>query len=268
MEMDNIGVVGLRITSSISRSVGTEIRPITTRTSLPADFDQAVDRDLPDRLVGFWHGTGDDHGVLELRRALTEPERTQIEKRIEDLRNALAPAPQSGNRALLAEITRMFMAFPQLGALDQQAGSAMAISYLTTVRNFPHWAIAEACERVRTGKAGLNPNFCPPEPAFSTVVARAVENYRRRLYDAEHLLNAKLMPPPRPPVSVAELEARLGRPIGDRPQAAIPPVIEEGDKGHAVRVAAALGQPLPAATKETAAVKEARDRIQHARRGR
>lgn len=242
----DIGRVASQLTSTISRSETTgrnmKIVPITSRADLPAEFDPEIDLGLPDRLVCLWGGTGGDYRGMpaELRREMTDSEIGAVRRRIAAIKHALEPAPQDSTRMLTAAVTAMLGGFPQMQRHDKQAAAMIAASYLWIVRDLPHWAITEACERIRANKAGLNASFCPTEPEFRKVADLCAAVYRRRLAEAEALLRAKVRDEPKPKMSAAELEAKLGRPISDRPQAAVPPVIEPS-KGHGARVAAVLG---------------------------
>lgn len=233
--MENLGSAAKVVLHS-ARSGGTAVSPIIASENLPAVLDRATDIDLPDRVVGFWTGTGDDRGEPELRRELTASERGALERRAGALRNAVAPAPEQSRDALMREISRMLGGFPQMQGHDFKTAQVIAVSYLFTVRSAPHWAIVKACEQIRTGVAGLNPNFCPPEPAFATVVARCTEQYWRMLRGAEAVLRARVMLPPAAKMTREEIEAKLGRPIGVPPEA--PP--RAADPSYAARVAADL----------------------------
>jgi hypothetical protein len=71
------------------------------------------------------------------------------------------------------------------------------------------------------------------------VVAAIVSSARENLDNTMALLRAPVEEPERPRPTQAELEAKLGRPIGQRPRKPIP-APWEGDGRHAERVAADL----------------------------
>jgi hypothetical protein len=229
-------LAALPATSPHSRA----IVPVTDRADLPAIFEPAVDRTLTDCVVGFWIGrTDDDRGTPELRRALEPDERARFEARALALRRAVAPALQANEADLLSAISRMLGGWPQLQRLDQVAALAMAKSYQWTVRNQPPWAILLACEKVGEGAApGINPAFPLSEAQFAIEVRRHVDGYRKALWETEAVLNARVIAAPVvEKLPREEIEAKLGRPIGDRPQ---PPVKGEAGKAdgkHQQRVA-------------------------------
>jgi hypothetical protein len=196
---------------------------MTSKEQLPALYDPEADRTISDRVVAFWSGTGpetENEGTPTLRRALTVDERSVLERRIAELTAALEPAPPARARELRAAIGSMLGGFPVMQRHDQAVAKALEHAYLWVVRAQPHWAVIEACERVREDEAGLNPGHCPTEPEFARVVKRRVASYRLKLQSAEALLRAKVEPvAPSRQLDAAEIEARLGRPIGsvDKP---------------------------------------------------
>lgn len=236
--MENLGQAALRAARSLTSS-GQQAPavPITTTEGLPSTFVRSTDRDIPDRTVTRWTGTGEERGEPVLRRALTSDERAAVAHRRDELRNAVAPAPEASRNMLLRAIKGMLGAYPAMQRYDDGTATAIAANYLWTVREEPHWAIAKACDEVRSAAAGLNPSFAPTEPEFATVVAKLVATYRQRLAQAEAVLRAGVDKLPAPPLTKEEIEAKLGRPIGERPNPLWP---EEAAGGHAERVAADL----------------------------
>jgi hypothetical protein len=192
--------------------------PISDAGKLPPPFVKAVDRDLPDQVVCAWTGRNDDTpGEPTLRRALHVDERRALEQRRNDLRRALAPAPAASRDALLDEIAGMLGAYPSMQRHDAQAAAMMAMSYLWTVRDEPHWAIVKACTLIRGNRAGLNPSFPPTEPEFAHVVRREAAMHRLSLQRAEALLRAKADPVRAPRPNLEELKAKHGENWGITP---------------------------------------------------
>lgn len=157
-----------------------------------------------------------DKGLpTELSRALLPAEQDAIDKRILELRRALEPAPPSSDDTLRAAIAAM-LNDPNLVKLGDEAAYVMASGYLYTVRDQPHWAVVEACELVRCGRAGLNPSFTVKEPEFAIVVRRCTQPYRQQLAILEAIKNAKVRPPPKPPLTREQIEGALGRSVEQR----------------------------------------------------
>jgi hypothetical protein len=213
--------------------------PITDSTKLPSRFVPEVDRGIPDRVVAFWEGTGEEKGPPVLRRALGTDEKAALERRLGELRTAVAPAPGSSRNALLAEIARMLGSFPTMQRHDRETAIAIAAGYLWTARERPHWAIVESCNQVRAGTAGVSREFCPSEPVFNDLVGRVVAVYAQQLAKTEQLLRAKIMPPDPPRLSAEEIARKLGRPIGDCDKPEQAPV-NGNDGRHMQRVLADL----------------------------
>jgi hypothetical protein len=237
--MKELGQVVVSLSTRLrSRSEAAEGAPvpITSPDNLPELFVRAVDRDIADRVVAFRLGTNPETEEPVLRRELSAPEREALDRRADELRRAVAPAPASSRDTLLGAISGMLGAFPTMQRFDPATALAIAANYLWTVREEPHWAIARACDQVRANGAGLNPSYCPSEPEFAAVVKRCVEAYRRQLRKTKALLRAKVDAPV-PKLTKAELEAKLGRSIGERPERIPKP---ELDGKHASRVMAEL----------------------------
>jgi hypothetical protein len=181
----------------LDAKVSKQIVPTTRDDRLPALYVREIDRDLH-CVVSFWEGGGVGMGTPVLRRPFKAPEQSLLEHRVWELRCAVAPFEARSRDALLQAISGMLGAFPMMQRFDQHVALSIAAGYLMTVRQQPHWAILRACELVRTNKAGLNPDFCPSEPQFVTVVVGLVKPYADALRRAEQLLEAKVDAPSGP----------------------------------------------------------------------
>jgi hypothetical protein len=166
--------------------------PVLYEDRLPPLFVQAVDRGIRDRVVLFWENGGVDVGVPVLRGPLPDADKTSLELRATELRNALMPWPETSRDVLVDDISRMLGAFTANQKYDADTALMMAMSYLWTVRQRPHWAISKGCRMVRAGTAGLNPSYCPSEPEFNQLIGGLVADYERRLAATERLLAAKV----------------------------------------------------------------------------
>ncbi len=242
--MEHIGTVAAASLSTISNSnSGPRAKngvAITHEDRLPAVYVREIDRDFRD-LVRFWENGGVGSGTPVLRRPFNEAERSALERRIWELRCALASFESGDSEALGRAINGMLGAFPMMQRFDQVAALSMARAYLSLVGGRPYWAIVKACQNVRLGTAGLNLGFCPSEPEFNILVGRLVEPYVNALRRAESLLAAKIDPPAPVRPTQTEVEAKLGRRLGppSSPQLK-PPAMPVGDGGHAARVMADL----------------------------
>jgi hypothetical protein len=183
----------------------------------------------------FWFDRTDaDKGTPLLRRALVPAERSAMERRAHELRQATAPATARSRDTLIDEISGMLGAFPSMQRHDKTTAKMIAASYLWTVRSEPPWAIVDACLAVRSNQAGLNPSFPPTEPEFATVVKRASAWFHKKLRETEAILNAKVIESiDAPKLSKEEIEKLLGRPISEAQYHARRPPC---DPGYAERV--------------------------------
>jgi hypothetical protein len=229
-----------------------EIVPITREDQLPVPFDSEADRSIPDRVL-MW--TGND-SVAELRRPLTLEERTKLERRDSELRSALAPWPQSSRDVLEAEVSLM-LNFPANRGLDEITAMGFVAQYLQLTRDRPHWAIVKVCRMVRLGTAGLLTAYCPTEAQFNLLIEREVADYERQLARTQRILDAKVLPADPPKPTLAEIEARLGRPLGAAPaEVKAPASVAPSDGNHAARVLADIAarkaqrETLPDATEQ------------------
>jgi hypothetical protein len=219
---------------SLSKLPTAEIVPITRDDRLPALVDLETDRSIPDRVL-MWMGS---NGEAELRRPLQPAERTALQRRASELRSALAPWPPSSRDELEGEVSLM-LNVPANRGLDETAAMGFVAQYLQLSRPRPHWAIVKVCRMVRLGKAGLPPAYCPTEAEFNLLIDREVAYYERALAKAQKVLDAKVRPPEPPKLTRAEIEARLGRPIGEPKVEVQTPVRSIADDGnHAARVMA------------------------------
>lgn len=110
---------------------------------------------------------------------------------------------------------------------------------LAVLREFPVWAIEEACLRIAQNrvdtKPPLDPRWAPSNTQIYQIVAEMVRHFRARLVSATALLTAPVEEPVAVHPERSQVESALGRTIGDRPQR---DVHDEIDGQHANRVAA------------------------------
>jgi hypothetical protein len=222
--MERIGtVVGKAVEvlrSTPSNSGGTranEIVPIADTDQLPPLRSPEVDR--LERLVGWTDSVAGMNTAcqLSLLCPLSDASRSILHRRIHELERAIAPCRENSRDKLLGAISGMLGAFPMMQRLDRIAALGIAAAYLWTVRERPPWAIAKACELVRSAEANLSRGYCPTEPEFSHLVKECVAPYLDALRRARQLLHAEVLPAPKPKLSREEIEAKLGRKLGTPP---------------------------------------------------
>jgi hypothetical protein len=234
MERIATAVLSATQSGSLSKLPTVEIVPITREDQLPVPFDREADRSIPDRVL-MWMGS---NGEAELRHPLQPAERTALQRRAGELRSALAPWPPSSRDELEGEVSLM-LNVPANRGLDETAAMGLVAQYLQLTRTRPHWAIVKVCRMVRLGKAGLPPAYCPTEAEFNLLIDREVGHYERALAKGQKVLDAKVHPPEPPKPTQAEIEANLGRPIGEaKVEVKTARAVYRADGSHAARVMA------------------------------
>ncbi len=86
--------------------------------------------------------------------------------------------------------------------MRQQGNDACAVVDVTmaVLREFPAWAIAQACRKIVCGETKLDRRFAPNDTEIFDIVAGVVRPYRENLRQAKALLDAPVdEPPPRGP---------------------------------------------------------------------
>lgn len=165
---------------------------------------------IPARVLGAW---APEHGLRPLRRALTERERSAVGYRAETLRGGLHRFVAKDTNVVRAVLHGMLGGFRSLRQQDDNAEMSVNV-LLCVLREFPAWAIEEACIRIATGQTDLNERWPPSDAQIHDLVASIAAPYQKLLEQADALLSAPVdapMEPVRP--SKDEVEAKLGRPI-------------------------------------------------------
>lgn len=169
----------------------------------PVAHSRQCDGELPALLS--WRG---DDGSSEIRRDLTAAERGALKTHEAALEHSLAPIGDANTAAALASIQAMFAGFR---SMRQQGDDAEAVSLVTLAvlgREFPEWAIHQACERIASGRAiGQDVRFAPNDSELAAIARTIVRKSRERLDTTQRLLGATVMQPkPRP--TYEELKAK------------------------------------------------------------
>jgi hypothetical protein len=158
-----------------------------TAEGLPVKFDRDTDFEIPRRLFSAFKP---NVGPRELRREMRPDERAAIEARAAALELALRPFdPQDERATVTASIAAMFGGFR---AMRQQGDDVESIATVTraVLREFPAWAIAEACLRIARHETKIDPRFAPNDSEIIDVVRNVVSQYRDNLEQAKALLEA------------------------------------------------------------------------------
>lgn len=241
--MDRIGTVVAKVAASVSRSYpACSTGPIVRSAQLPAPYDMECDVEIPRRVFSAWVPSV---GPREIIRPLSLTERAKLENRSVALRNALAPYQPNERNAIGKAISAMLGGYRSMRQEDTSA-LATVESITRFLAEFPPWAIERGCLLIRCGETvvdpPLNPAFPPNDNQIRAVVKGIVRDYQKSLAIADALLSAAVerrdeqQGPAR-----ADIEAKLGRPVGPPPEKQNEPAPEAPHDGkHAQRVMADL----------------------------
>lgn len=147
--------------------------------------DRLCDVTLP-RLI-CWRP---DSGPYGLVRELSASERSQIEARRNVLEAGLRPFGASEKPDLEAALGAMFSGFRM-----RQQGKAVTATIeitLAVLREFPAWAISEACLQIARGGSDLDDHWPPTDAEIYGVCEDLVMDWRRAQRTTIELLRAEV----------------------------------------------------------------------------
>lgn len=204
----------------------------------PKLLDRETDFELPRKL---WENWIPANGKRSIVREFTDAERAAVQRRHTELSQGLEPyLPQQRDR-IRAPLHAMLGGFRSLRESGEDAETAVEV-LLAVLRDFPAWAIEEACMRIARRDIDIDPpldrRWAPSDSQIYAVVTAIVQPFRKALATAQALLDAPVALPPAPRPSRAEIEAKLGRSVSDRSASAsaTPAPAEISDGKHAQRV--------------------------------
>lgn len=185
-------------------------------------FDSRTDLEIPRAL---WSGWIPRHGARAIVRRLTGAH--VLVRRAEELRAALAPyaRPADDDRVALA-LSDMFGGFRSMRESGADALGRLD-SAMVLLREFPVWAIEQACHRIRLdgyavadrdGGMRIERHWPPSDPEIVALVRAAVKPYRTAMANAELLLAAPVEPPASPQAAQHDwhvFDYRRHRALGD-----------------------------------------------------
>jgi hypothetical protein len=207
----------------------------------PALLDKAADYEIPAKVWSNWKPA---HSRREIVRTLNAGERAILQRRAYALECGLMPYAGGDRDGIKASLLAMFSGFR---SLRQEGEDIIATAEITCIvlRDFPAWAIEQACLRIARHESGIeeidsSPKWAPSDVLVYDAVKAVVVPYRKALDSAQSLLSAPVEQPEDARPTRAEVEAKLGRPITDRKvvEAVEPP--QKYDGKHAQRIAADL----------------------------
>jgi hypothetical protein len=194
--------------------------------------DQEADYDIPQRVWENWIPSAGPRAIV---RGLTAQEREIVQLRANELAFALRPLSDRERERADAALSAMLGGFRSMRQFGENVEATVQV-LLHALREFPAWAIVEACDRIRRRQVELDPRFAPNDPQIYEIVAAIVAPYRRTLHNAQTLLTAPIAPRPHPKPSREEVERVLSHPLSGRSDKLVPPIPRDGK--HAQRVTA------------------------------
>lgn len=214
-----------RVTGGDSRA--TQLRKLALLArresdGLPVRFDRDVDLEIPRRLISFRPMTG----PLAMRRAMRDDERDAVQARAAALELALEPYRDEAASEINATIGAMLAGFRSMRQQGDDVESTIAITR-AVLREFPFWAITQACLKISRRETQCDPRFAPNDAEIVEVVRSIVKPYRETFTAASALLSAV----------VENIEPRYRGSTRETQQA---PPVSVGDGNHGARVAADL----------------------------
>lgn len=162
-------------------------------------------------------------------------EKAIIQKRNTDLEGGLIPFMPEQRDEVRSALHAMLGGFRSLRETGDDAETAVEV-LLAVLREFPAWAIDETCLRIAQCDIAIDPpldrRWAPSDAQIHACVTAIIRPYRDTLRAARALLAAQVATPEPQRPSRAEIEAKLGRSIGEAQSV--------NDGKHAQRVAADL----------------------------
>lgn len=199
--------------------------------------DPECDRIIPDRLVSFRSAIG----AWELRRAISDDEYAKVYGRLIAIECALVPFSLADRDRVDLALNALLMGFRNQRRQGEDADTATVGVLRVVLRDYPAWAIEETWLRIARQESWLDPHWVPSDAEIAAVAKEVVTPYRARRGAIKALLAAKVALPEPPHPTLAEIEAKLGRPVSKMTAAKeVPDPPPSHDGKHAERVEADL----------------------------
>jgi len=172
------------------------VLPAKRDDGLPVLLDKERDITIPRQLFAPWVP---NKGPRAIVRALSAEERSKIKARFTTLEEALKPFIGNDESTVRASISGLFSGYRSMRQQDENAEAVVNVT-MAVLREFPAWAIAQACRKIVCGETKLDRRFAPNDTEIFDIVAGVVRPYRENLRQAKALLDAPVdEPPPRGP---------------------------------------------------------------------
>lgn len=122
-------------------------------------------------------------------------ERGAVEVRVAALEVALRHHGDADRAEIEGAIAGMLSGFRSMRHGEEDAATAVAITR-AVLRDFPAWAIVQACLKIARSETRCNPRFAPNDAEIAEVVREIVRPYRQAFASASLLLNAVVVEGP------------------------------------------------------------------------
>lgn len=175
---------------------GKNVATVSKRSQYPIAADAEIAA-LVDALVGFKNRDG----TYELRRAITAPERRQLEARRNNIVDNLGACNPD---AVLDDIIEMLMGFDSANFQNEEAARMVASQYAHVLAPYPSWAVKRACGRWARGEVkpdeigerSLSRRAAPSTAQVAIVAENIVRPHRQELVRLNQTLKAGSVPKP------------------------------------------------------------------------
>jgi hypothetical protein len=168
------------------------VLPAKRDDGLPVLLDKECDITIPGQLFAPWVP---NNGPRAIVRALSSEERAKIETRVIALEDALKPFIGNDESTVRASINGLFSGYRSMRQQDEDAEAVVKVT-MAVLREFPAWAIAQACRKIVCGETKLDRRFAPNDTEIFDIVAGVVRPYRENLRQAKALVDAPVDEPP------------------------------------------------------------------------
>lgn len=187
-EPTNLGTAVAKFVAKLAAGEVSQHTPSRLPAVQPREFNHHTDQQIPEILWSNWVPA---IGKREIKRALTDTERTALVQRKTELAEGLRAYLPSDADNVDADLGALLGGFRSMRheGIDVEAVLAVLRHVL---RDFPLWAISEGCRRIVMNEAGLDPRWPPNDAQIHAVVKAVVRPYQIKLIAVTDLLTARI----------------------------------------------------------------------------
>lgn len=167
-----------------------QIRQSSSPPSMPSQALDMLVRQLTNALEG--HPASRQRSISS-RSAPTAAERDALQGRLRDLADCLRPA---SHETAIRHIGAMRAAFPALSTTETERVASLKV-YAAALKEFPEWAIGQACRAAIDGRIGRG-QYAPAAPELVAECQRVAAPVREEHVRIATILNAEVYHEPEP----------------------------------------------------------------------